>query len=205
MITITALFSILIFAYQDCEKKQNKYQEQFHVFTMTPRIPFSVPDYLNRMEKLHLKALQERENEEPHIIVLWWGFDGLRLNADGTTEWINRRPKEDYVRTEYQTWIGEDMHVQTSDGCGYIYHDGQYFLTEIPERIVFNSADYLQPTTLDDCSATWKIPSKEAQIAALQSQLQAVNMQQWQNEQIQSMINVIESGRDINGRLRRWG
>lgn len=111
-----------------------------------PPVPFSVPDYLDRMEKLHLKALQERESEEPHIIVLWWGFDGLRLNADGTREWISRRPKEDYVRTVYKSWIGEDMHIQTLDGCGYIYHDGQYFLTEIPDE------DVIETTTLGDCS-----------------------------------------------------
>lgn len=179
--------------YRDDVKTQQIVQEQFRAITEPP-VPFSVPDYLDRMEKLHLKAMQERENEQAHIIVLWWGFDGLRLNADGTMEWISRRPKE-----EKPTFL-------PTHGCTYEEFStiaGDMF--SVPYLTIYDSANDLQPTTLGDCSATWKIQSTEERIAALQSQLQAVNMQQWQNEQIQSMINIIEPGRDINGRLRRRG
>lgn len=43
------------------------------------------------IEKECLKLQEEREKQDPYLITLWWGFDGLRLNADGSTEWISRR------------------------------------------------------------------------------------------------------------------
>lgn len=52
--------------------------------------PFSVTEYLGRMERESLKLAERREQ---YLIVLWWGYDGLRLNEDGTTEWISRKPK----------------------------------------------------------------------------------------------------------------
>lgn len=52
--------------------------------------PFSVTEYLDRMERESLKLAGRRER---YVIVLWWGHDGLRLNEDGTTEWISRKPE----------------------------------------------------------------------------------------------------------------
>lgn len=57
---------------------------------------FSVADYLKRTEEAYLKILEEQEPFE-YELVLWWGLDGLRLNKDGTTEWISRRKKVDPV------------------------------------------------------------------------------------------------------------
>lgn len=51
--------------------------------------PFSVTEYLDRIERELLK-LAERRGQ--YLIVLWWGYDGLRLNEDGATEWISRKP-----------------------------------------------------------------------------------------------------------------
>ncbi len=53
---------------------------------------FSVSKYLSRIEEASLEIL---ENLEPinGAITLWWGLDGLRLNEDGTTEWVSRRKK----------------------------------------------------------------------------------------------------------------
>lgn len=67
---------------QHCEKFSPFPAELFH----EPREPFDI-------ERETLKILEEKENEEPYLITLWWGFDGLRLNDDGTMEWISRRPK----------------------------------------------------------------------------------------------------------------
>lgn len=50
--------------------------------------PFSVTEYFDRMERESLKLA---ERKQQYLIVLWWGFDGLRLNEDGTTEWISRK------------------------------------------------------------------------------------------------------------------
>lgn len=59
----------------------------------TPKLeiaPFSFPAYFDRMEQAALEIL---ENQEPvdQTIILWWGLDGLRLNEDGTLEWISRK------------------------------------------------------------------------------------------------------------------
>ena len=55
--------------------------------------PFSVSEYYKRLEKYSLSLQSEKESRNLYLITLWWGFDGLRLNEDGTTTWINRKPK----------------------------------------------------------------------------------------------------------------
>lgn len=41
----------------------------------------------------------EKEQRKPYLITLWWGLNGLRLNEDGTSEWIRKMiPKTtDYI------------------------------------------------------------------------------------------------------------
>lgn len=58
-----------------------------------PSEPFVVSEYYDRIEKA---ALDIMENQEPvdQTIVLWWGLDGLRLNEDGTLEWVSRRKQK---------------------------------------------------------------------------------------------------------------
>lgn len=52
---------------------------------------FSIPEYFDRIEKEHIKLLQEREqNPVSKVIELWWGMDGIRLLEDGTTEWVRK-------------------------------------------------------------------------------------------------------------------
>ena len=45
-------------------------------------------------EKEILKIEEEKERREPYIITLWLGLDGLRINEDGSYEWVDRRPKK---------------------------------------------------------------------------------------------------------------
>lgn len=54
---------------------------------------FRVSEYLDRIEQVHLEIL-EQQKPVNHEFVLWWGLDGLRLNEDGTTEWITRKKPE---------------------------------------------------------------------------------------------------------------
>ncbi len=61
---------------------------------------FSTKEHLEEIEKVHLSILEERENQEPYIITLWWGLDGCRLNDAGEVEWISRREKP---KTNYTT------------------------------------------------------------------------------------------------------
>ena len=57
---------------------------------LEPPEPFVVSEYYDRMEQVALDIL---ENQEPvdQTIILWCGLDGLRLNEDGTLEWVSRR------------------------------------------------------------------------------------------------------------------
>lgn len=56
---------------------------------------FCVSAYLDRIEKAWIEILQESEKEPKTEFVLWLGLDGLRINDDGTSEWISRRdPKQ---------------------------------------------------------------------------------------------------------------
>lgn len=63
--------------------------------------PYFVSQYLSRIEAAHLDIL---ENIVPidKTITLWWGLDGLRLNEDGTMEWMSRKKKRTSESAPYQ-------------------------------------------------------------------------------------------------------
>lgn len=52
--------------------------------------PFIVSEYYARMEQAALETLESQAPVD-QTIILWWGLDGLRLNEDGTMEWVSRR------------------------------------------------------------------------------------------------------------------
>lgn len=54
---------------------------------------FSVSAYMGRMEAESVKTMQETQKRPKYQLVLWAGLDGLRLNEDGTSEWIRREEK----------------------------------------------------------------------------------------------------------------
>lgn len=55
--------------------------------------PFSVSNYYARIEKTSLGILYAQKPVD-QTIILWWGLDGLRLNDDGSLEWISRKKPE---------------------------------------------------------------------------------------------------------------
>lgn len=52
--------------------------------------PFVISEYYARTEQAALDILEQQETVD-QTIILWWGLDGLRLNEDGTLEWVSRR------------------------------------------------------------------------------------------------------------------
>lgn len=77
--------------------------------------PFSLSAYFDRIEMVHVKLLQEREqNPVSKVIELWWGLDGIRLLEDGTTEWVRKgaaqisqkkpAPRDRECESEYRRW-----------------------------------------------------------------------------------------------------
>lgn len=71
--------------------------------TYYPKMPekhFSVSAYLDRIERAALVIEQEKEPVDKTII-LWWGLEGIKLNADGSIESVSRKePKSDPKRGE---------------------------------------------------------------------------------------------------------
>lgn len=70
------------------EWKEEQRCELEYKRAITPR--FNVSEYMERIEKAYLEILETRQPISQSI-TLWWGLDGLRMNEDGTTEWISRR------------------------------------------------------------------------------------------------------------------
>lgn len=77
------------------EHSQNLHKRMEHIASVQPRKSFSVLGYAKRKNQLLLDLCEETKNIEPYIITLRLGYDALRLNADGTMEWINEKPKEE--------------------------------------------------------------------------------------------------------------
>lgn len=86
IVVFTSLFYHLI-----VKHKENAI-EQMRSFSISEE-PFSLSSYFDRIEKLHIQLLEESKNREPYQITLRFGVDVLRLNEDGTTEWIRNDPE----------------------------------------------------------------------------------------------------------------
>lgn len=57
---------------------------------LDPPKPFVLSEYYARMEQAALDIAEHQEPVDKEII-LWWGFDGLRMGKDGELEWISRK------------------------------------------------------------------------------------------------------------------
>lgn len=55
--------------------------------------PFVISEYYDRTEQAAIDILETQEPVD-QTIILWWGLDGLRLNEDGTLEWVSRRKQK---------------------------------------------------------------------------------------------------------------
>lgn len=69
--------------------------------------------YYARTERAALDILEQQEPVDKTII-LWWGLDGLRLNEDGTLEWVSKRkPKPVQEDVFYQPFQSIQAYNQT--------------------------------------------------------------------------------------------
>lgn len=100
VIIFSLIFFILLFFAIKAEIEANYNAKRIHEELYRPRIAkqnyksFSVSDYYQRMEKVYLDIVSERENKNDYKLTLWLGIDGLQLNDDGTTQWIKRVQKK---------------------------------------------------------------------------------------------------------------
>lgn len=84
-LALFALLAAAIFLWINRDKGKLSEPQEY-----TPVQSFSASEYLERMEKVNLEIL-ENQHKPDKILILWWGLDGLRLNEDGTLEWISRK------------------------------------------------------------------------------------------------------------------
>lgn len=160
-VVVGTAFLIAIIAERRKYKEHRDKMQQFLMATISQK-PFSVTEYLDRMERESLKLAYQSEE---YLIVLWWGFDGLRLNEDGTAEWISRRnePKPIFA------WTPDGG----GGGCGF-----EYSTARLLDGSVFTYETQCAIEDIDD---------------AMQAQAQALQALQLQTLQTIQYGNVINS------------
>lgn len=114
-LTLVAIIFACIFTLIIFKKSENRVE--LNIDEQKNVEPFCTSDYLKRTIELSDKLQHEKEQSDNYGLVLWWGIDGLRLNADGLYEWIKKEPKK-YISipTLYPPAIGgryESMAQQT--------------------------------------------------------------------------------------------
>lgn len=90
-LTLVAIIFACIFTLIIFRKSENKAElnidEQKNIESFCPS------DYLKRIIELSDELQHEKEQSDNYRLILWWGIDGLRLNVDGSYEWIKKEPK----------------------------------------------------------------------------------------------------------------
>lgn len=115
------------------QKNDEKQREEMRLFLQScnivekPKQPdFSLSGYFERIENQALELQSEKEKQDPYVIILWWWNDGLRLNDDGSFEWIRKNQKP--VSISYQPQ--QSITRQIDDGIRAL---GAQIQTEINE------------------------------------------------------------------------
>lgn len=89
-ISVILCFCVLLIFRNKMEIEHQKKMESLYAECFVK--PFSVSEYMDRREKVMMDILKDKK--EPYCVTLWWNYDGLRMNEDGTMEWISKKPKE---------------------------------------------------------------------------------------------------------------
>lgn len=98
--------------------------------------PFMLSEYLDRTIQQQETMQSEKENQEPYVIILWWNNDGLRLNDDGSFEWISKNKEEaqyEYYTEYVQDILGNSHPIQRRRPVSVSYQPQQTINKEIYE------------------------------------------------------------------------
>lgn len=169
-LTLVAIIFACIFTLILFRKSENKVElnidEQKSIESFCPS------DYLKRIIELSDELQHEKEQSDNYRLILWWGINGLRLNADGSYECIKKEPKR-YISIPalYPSMAGgwyESMIQQTC--CISQYPRLDYLLQS-------------QQCGINQCYQSY--------IDKLQMQNTALQLQCAQQQQAQNIINSI--------------
>lgn len=154
----------------ESEKKHNEMiQDYLRIIRSKiepPAESYSASGYLERMEKYCLSLNVE---PEPYLITLLWGYDGLRMNDDGTTEWISIRPVDTPHKFEART--------------------AQASADESIRNAIWNSW-FSETGDSRICSSLHEIELLNCQMQTIQSQL-LQQQQMYQTQNIISQLNAL--------------
>lgn len=120
----------------------------------------------------------EKMRESLPLVTLWWGLQGLRLNKDGTTEWISRHPVD----------IPKEDPVTATPSFGYAI--GPQIIPTYPLSCTSYTQPY-QPMVfwgLDCQNAT-----SDDRISFLEAQEQSLRLTQIQSYQTRAILDSINS------------
>lgn len=91
MILVISIFTFFIYSEIIADKQIDVFIKSQINEAKNESIPkFSVSSYLQRVQDLSDELQHEKEQSTNYRIVLWWGIDGLTLNADGSYKWIKK-------------------------------------------------------------------------------------------------------------------
>lgn len=136
-------------------------------------------DYYETIEKTYLSILEEKENEEPYKITLWWGLDGCRLNDAGEVEWIRRKKNQISA-------LKSGFH-NVSFNYGPYTNTGYFQSPYLNYPYLYNGCNIQNMTSVLN--------------SGIQSQLNQIQFQQDQMIQNYNLQTGIRLGRDIYGRI----
>lgn len=160
-IIFTCIFTLILF-----RKLENK--AELTVDEHKNVEPFCVSDYLKRTIELSDKLQHGKEQSDNYRLILWWGIDGLRLNDDGSYEWIKKEIiKFNTLPSPTGAWH-ESMVQQTCCASQYPRLDD---LLQV------------QQCNINQC--------QQSRIDELQMQNTILQLQCAQQQQIQNMIDTI--------------
>lgn len=98
---VTFVFWTVMRSYRERKKKldeipkaQNEIFESYKKMYAHEPKQWSITSYFDRIAKVSEGIQKGAEGQESYILTLWWGIDGLKLNEDGTTEWIRKGEKK---------------------------------------------------------------------------------------------------------------
>ena len=99
-----------------------------------PLEPFILSEYFSHMEQASLDILENQESVDKTII-LWWGLGGLRLNEDGSLEWISRKkPKPVNQNISYQYMPQMNMVQSTADRIEMLMQQNQQLQFQMSQQ-----------------------------------------------------------------------
>lgn len=154
---IFGISTIAIFISLIVENRNKKKRIQLETNQLVSYISdFSVSKYMGRIEKYGIEIMSERQKETNYQIILWIGIDGLRLNDDGTTEWIRREKETEkpisisYSQCQSMNWNAMQLPYSECQQSTINQLEAQNHMLQMQIQMNIQSANAIYPTYIQN-------------------------------------------------------